>query len=123
MYFHHEWYQASRYVCEPYEDNREEGGVRVGRLLTVEIGMDDPNKIVKVLASDGKSGEQREIAYTSCRMIGNGSFGVVFQARLVHFQPDGSEVPASESSDESNNVAIKKVLQDKRFKVRFSYTY
>ena len=123
MYFHHEWYQASRYVCEPYEDNREEGGVRVGRLLTVEIGMDDPNKIVKVLASDGKSGEQREIAYTSCRMIGNGSFGVVFQARLVHFQPDGSEVPASESSDESNNVAIKKVLQDKRFKVRFAYTH
>ena len=123
MHFHHEWYQASRYVREPYVDNSGEGGVRVDRMLTLEIGMDDPNKIVKVLASDGKSGEQREIAYTSCRMIGNGSFGVVFQARLVHFQPDGSEVPASESSDESNNVAIKKVLQDKRFKVRFAYTH
>ena len=31
------------------------GGVRVDRMLTLEIGMDDPNKIVKVLASDGKS--------------------------------------------------------------------
>lgn len=37
------------------------------------------------------------------QVIGNGSFGVVYQARLV---------------DSQEMVAIKKVLQDKRFKVR-----
>lgn len=80
--------------------------------------MDDPTKVVRVLASHGKTGEQKEIAYTSCRMIGNGSFGVVFQARLVHYRPDGTEVPSSEIPEGQDNVAIKKVLQDKRFKVR-----
>lgn len=79
--------------------------------------MDDPSKVVKVLASDGKTGEQREIAYTGCRVIGNGSFGVVFQARLIQYRPDGQEIPASEITDGSDNIAIKKVLQDKRFKV------
>lgn len=39
-------------------------------------------------------------------MIGNGSFGVVFQAKLVGAPKDGDD------------IAIKKVLQDKRFKVR-----
>lgn len=38
-------------------------------------------------------------------MIGNGSFGVVYQARLIASQ---------------EMVAIKKVLQDKRFKVRLT---
>lgn len=43
-----------------------------------------------------------EIRYVDAKVIGNGSFGVVYQARLM----------------ESNEmVAIKKVLQDKRFKV------
>lgn len=81
-------------------------------------GMDDPTKVVRVLASHGKTGEQQEIAYTSCRMIGNGSFGVVFQARLVHYRPDGTEVPSSDIPEGQDNVAIKKVLQDKRFKNR-----
>ena len=43
------------------------------------------------------------VKYISDRVVGNGSFGVVFQATCV-------------STDEV--VAIKKVLQDKRFKVR-----
>lgn len=73
--------------------------------------MDDPHKVVRVLASDGKTGEQREIAYASCRIIGNGSFGVVFQARLL---PRSAETPETEGED----IAIKKVLQDKRFKNR-----
>lgn len=46
---------------------------------------------------------QHEIMYTGLKIIGNGSFGVVYQAKLVE-------------SDEA--VAIKKVLQDKRFKNR-----
>lgn len=42
--------------------------------------------------------------YTQCKIVGNGSFGVVFQTKLA---PNGED------------AAIKRVLQDKRFKVRF----
>jgi glycogen synthase kinase 3 beta len=67
--------------------------------------IDDPRKVVKVVASDGKTGETRDISYTNCKVIGNGSFGVVFQAKLVSEHESGDD------------IAIKKVLQDKRFKV------
>lgn len=67
--------------------------------------IDDPHKIVKVVASDGKSGEPRDLQYTNCKVIGNGSFGVVFQAKLLQVPKD------------QEDIAIKKVLQDKRFKV------
>jgi glycogen synthase kinase 3 beta len=70
--------------------------------------LDDPNKIVKVIASDGKSGDTRELQYANCKVIGNGSFGVVFQARLLGVTKD------------LEDIAIKKVLQDKRFKVRLT---
>ena len=70
------------------------------------LAVDDPRKVVKVVASDGKTGDQTEVAYTNCKVIGNGSFGIVFQARLVSGPEDGGD------------IAIKKVLQDKRFKVR-----
>lgn len=43
--------------------------------------------------------------YTNCKVIGNGSFGVVFQAKLLNAPKD------------QEDIAIKKVLQDKRFKV------
>ena len=56
------------------------------------------------MANEGKSGEPHELAYTNCKVIGNGSFGVVFQAKLV---------------SNGEDAAIKKVLQDKRFKVQF----
>ncbi|KAG8985908.1 regulator of ime2 [Tulasnella sp. JGI-2019a] len=68
--------------------------------------IDDPHKVVKVVASDGKSGDQRDVSYTNCKVIGNGSFGVVFQAKLVNAPKD------------QEDIAIKKVLQDKRFKNR-----
>lgn len=75
--------------------------------------------MVKVLASDGKTGEQREIAYTNCRIIGNGSFGVVFQARLVHTGNDAAQdARHDEDAEGRDSIAIKKVLQDKRFKNR-----
>ncbi|KAF7796772.1 hypothetical protein EIP86_007955 [Pleurotus ostreatoroseus] len=67
------------------------------------LAVDDPRKVVKVVASDGKTGDQRELSYTNCKVIGNGSFGIVFQARLLDEPSDG-------------DIAIKKVLQDKRFK-------
>ena len=63
----------------------------------------DGNKVTTVLATAGQGSDRpQEVSYTDAKVIGNGSFGVVYQAKLV----------------ESNElVAIKKVLQDKRFKV------
>ena len=56
-----------------------------------------------VVATHGQGSDQpEEVSYTDTKVIGNGSFGVVYQAKLV---------------DTSELVAIKKVLQDKRFKV------
>lgn len=67
--------------------------------------------MVTVTASDGKTGDERIISYTSCKIVGNGSFGVVYAARMLgEQQEDGSERPESD-------IAIKRVLQDKRFKV------
>ena len=62
----------------------------------------DYHKVFTVDAQDGQSGNHGDISYTQVKLIGNGSFGVVMQARLV------------EGGDQ---VAIKKVLQDRRFKV------
>lgn len=64
----------------------------------------DGNKVTTVLATAGQGSDRpQEVSYTDAKVIGNGSFGVVYQAKLV----------------ESNElVAIKKVLQDKRFKNR-----
>ena len=50
-----------------------------------------------------EDGAEQNISYSAERIIGNGSFGVVFEAKVV----ETGEV-----------VAIKKVLQDKRFKNR-----
>lgn len=72
----------------------------------LSVHSEDPHKVVKVVASDGKSGEQKDMSYTNCKVIGNGSFGVVFQAKVIA-APKGED-----------DIAIKKVLQDKRFKVR-----
>ncbi|RUS21722.1 hypothetical protein BC938DRAFT_475366 [Jimgerdemannia flammicorona] len=67
------------------------------------IGETDPSKIIKVQAKDGKTGEEFLLNYTNYKVIGNGSFGVVYQAKLMQTGDD---------------AAIKRVLQDKRFKVR-----
>ena len=72
------------------------------------IGIDDPHKVIKVVAQDGKSGDQMDVQYTNCKVIGNGSFGIVYQAKILQGWKTGDE------------IAIKKVLQDKRFKVRRS---
>ncbi|KAI8806534.1 kinase-like domain-containing protein [Cladochytrium replicatum] len=63
----------------------------------------DPSKVTTVLANDGKTGEAKELSYTNYKVIGNGSFGVVFQAKII---------------ETGEHAAIKKVLQDKRFKNR-----
>jgi len=62
---------------------------------------------VTVVATRGRGAEiSEEISYSDTKVIGNGSFGVVYQAKLVH---------------SNEHVAIKKVLQDKRFKVKDKY--
>ncbi|KAK9764568.1 glycogen synthase kinase 3 [Basidiobolus ranarum] len=63
----------------------------------------DPHKTVKVSVQDGRSGDQCELSYTNYKAVGNGSFGVVYKAKLA---------------DTGEDIAIKKVLQDKRFKNR-----
>jgi serine/threonine protein kinase len=49
-----------------------------------------------------QNGQRKTLSYTAERVIGNGSFGVVFLAKVY---------------ETGECVAIKKVLQDKRFKV------
>uniref|UniRef100_A0A8C2GGH0 [tau protein] kinase n=1 Tax=Cyprinus carpio TaxID=7962 RepID=A0A8C2GGH0_CYPCA len=64
----------------------------------------DSGKVTTVVATPGQGPDRpQEVSYTDIKVIGNGSFGVVYQARLI---------------DSQEWVAIKKVLQDKRFKNR-----
>lgn len=58
---------------------------------------------IPAAAASGAVEDEQNISYSAERIIGNGSFGVVFEAKVV----ETGEV-----------VAIKKVLQDKRFKNR-----
>jgi glycogen synthase kinase 3 beta len=62
-----------------------------------------PPEVIREKVQDGVTGETRDMQYTQCKIVGNGSFGVVFQTKL---SPSGED------------AAIKRVLQDKRFKVR-----
>lgn len=59
-------------------------------------------EVIREKVQDGVTGETREMQYTQCKIVGNGSFGVVFQTKM---SPSGED------------AAIKRVLQDKRFKV------
>lgn len=63
---------------------------------------DEFAEVIREKVQDGLTGETRDLAYTQCKIVGNGSFGVVFQTKL---SPSGED------------AAIKRVLQDKRFKV------
>ena len=70
-----------------------------------EDGPIDANAVTEVIrekVQDGVTGETRDLQYTQCKIVGNGSFGVVFQTKL---------------SPSNEDAAIKRVLQDKRFKV------
>lgn len=62
-------------------------------------------EVIREKVQDGLTGETKEMQYTQCKIVGNGSFGVVFQTKLA---PTGED------------AAIKRVLQDKRFKVRLA---
>lgn len=63
----------------------------------------DGSKVTTVVATPGQGPDRpQEVSYADMKLIGNGSFGVVYQAKLC---------------DTGELIAIKKVLQDKRFKV------
>ncbi|XP_043201151.1 glycogen synthase kinase-3 beta-like isoform X1 [Amphibalanus amphitrite] len=68
-------------------------------------GRDGNQRVTTVVATPGQVGSDKphEVSYSDTKVIGNGSFGVVYQAKLC---------------DSGELVAIKKVLQDKRFKNR-----
>ena len=73
--------------------------------MLVLLPTGDSGKVTTVVATPGQGPDRpQEVSYTDIKVIGNGSFGVVYQARLF---------------DTQEMVAIKKVLQDKRFKVCF----
>eukprot|EP00759_Apiculatamorpha_spiralis_P005992 PhF_6_TR13537/c0_g1_i1/m.21637/K03083/GSK3B; glycogen synthase kinase 3 beta len=66
--------------------------------------MADPNvSDIPHASPDVTTVQQKTISYTAEKVIGHGSFGVVFLAKVV---------------ETGETVAIKKVLQDKRFKNR-----
>ena len=65
-------------------------------------------EVIREKVQDGVTGETRDMQYTQCKIVGNGSFGVVFQTKL---SPSGED------------AAIKRVLQDKRFKVRTTFRF
>lgn len=72
--------------------------------VSLSLGDKDGSKVTTVVATPGQGPDRpQEVSYTDTKVIGNGSFGVVYQAKLC---------------DSGEMVAIKKVLQDKRFKVR-----
>ncbi|PYI26590.1 Pkinase-domain-containing protein [Aspergillus indologenus CBS 114.80] len=71
---------------------------RPGVFSSLRIG-----EVVREKVQDGLTGETKEISYSQCKIVGNGSFGVVFQTKMM---PSGED------------AAIKRVLQDKRFKNR-----
>jgi glycogen synthase kinase 3 beta len=66
-------------------------------------GDNDRTRVHEEAAKDGKTGEDITFKYTTYKVAGNGSFGVVYQAKVV---------------GTGESVAIKKVFQDRRFKVR-----
>ncbi|XP_011310200.1 glycogen synthase kinase-3 beta isoform X1 [Fopius arisanus] len=79
------------------------GGMKISSGTMYTAGRDG-SKVTTVVATPGaRPDHPQEVAYTDTKVIGNGSFGVVYQAKLC---------------DTGEMVAIKKVLQDKRFKNR-----
>ena len=48
-------------------------------------------EVIREKVQDGVTGETRDMQYTQCKIVGNGSFGVVFQTKL---SPSGEDALA-----------------------------
>ncbi|XP_065832455.1 glycogen synthase kinase-3 beta-like [Oscarella lobularis] len=84
------------------QQNQDSRGPSVGGMRVSHAK--DGGKITTVVATTGSLPDRsQEISYVDSNVIGKGSFGVVYQAKMM---------PSGET------VAIKKVMQDKRFKHR-----
>ncbi|XP_022914602.2 glycogen synthase kinase-3 beta isoform X2 [Onthophagus taurus] len=95
------------YVKKEKEEKKKHGFSKLlqfWRKIHKTITSKDGGKVTTVVATPGQGPDRpQEVSYTDTKVIGNGSFGVVYQAKLC---------------DTGEMVAIKKVLQDKRFKNR-----
>jgi len=95
---------TSRPRTTSFIDAQKSGSLNPGSSGGMKISSKDGNKVMTVIASPGQGPDRStEVSYTDTKVIGNGSFGVVYQAKLC---------------ETNEMVAIKKVLQDKRFKNR-----
>lgn len=81
-------------------------GIRIGNSLCIffthSLQDVDPAKVLSAQACNVKTGETKTITYSNLNVVANGSFGVVFQAKI---------------HETGDLAAIKKVIQDRRFKV------
>ncbi|XP_044730948.1 glycogen synthase kinase-3 beta-like isoform X3 [Chrysoperla carnea] len=91
-------------MCSKFNKNRHDKlFTQICKKLR-KIFLKDGGKVTTVVATPGQGPDRpQEVSYTDTKVIGNGSFGVVYQAKLC---------------ETGEMVAIKKVLQDKRFKNR-----
>ncbi|XP_078154044.1 shaggy-related protein kinase eta-like isoform X1 [Carex rostrata] len=82
----------------------ETTGLAVSQQASVVMGNDNLSGHIISTTIGGKNGEPKQtISYMAERIVGSGSFGVVFQAKCL---------------ETGETVAIKKVLQDRRYKNR-----
>ncbi|KAI8089970.1 kinase-like domain-containing protein [Halteromyces radiatus] len=63
----------------------------------------DSVRVIRISAKEGQTDQDIELEYIKQKVVGSGTFGVVFQAKLINT---------------NELVAIKEVLQDKRYKNR-----
>ncbi|XP_065888556.1 glycogen synthase kinase-3 beta-like [Dysidea avara] len=89
--------RTTSFADQRNDSTQQSSNLRLGRNK-------DGSRVTMVSATLGQPPDrQQEISYSIVKVIGSGSFGVVYQARL---------------QEENEMVAIKKVLQDRRFKNR-----
>ena len=80
----------------------------------------DGNKVTTVVATPGQGDRPTEITYSDTKVIGNGSFGVVYQARLC----DTNEVVAIKKMSYGGKQSLEKwqdILKEIRFLRRLQH--
>ncbi|XP_062144405.1 glycogen synthase kinase-3 homolog MsK-3-like [Alnus glutinosa] len=89
-------------LLDEMKDMKIRGDKEIGTTVVDGKGTEVGHVIVTTIS--GKHGDPKQtISYMAERVVGNGSFGVVFQAKCL---------------ENHETVAVKKVLQDKRYKNR-----
>ncbi|KAL0478022.1 glycogen synthase kinase 3 beta [Acrasis kona] len=96
--------QRHNSIAQSQEKQQSPTSVRTNKnpLVLSSSGQPSPSQS-NISSTVNQNGQKKTLSYTAERVIGNGSFGVVFLAKVF---------------ETGECVAIKKVLQDKRFKNR-----